>query len=160
MSLQAERAAVPQHALEITRIFDAPRSLVFGLWTRPEHLARWWGPKDFSVPAVSLDFRPGGRYRHAIRSADGVDYWMQGVYREIVEPERIVFTFAWEDVGTSPQDWTLVTVNFEDIGGKTRLTFRQEPFDTMEQRDSHHAGWGECLDRLQSLVAASAAQRF
>lgn len=153
MNRQAEAVAARQHVLEISRSFDAPRSLVFELWTSPQHLARWWGPKDFSVPSVSLDFRPGGRYRHAIRSADGVDYWMTGVYREIVAPERIVFTFAWEDEAGRPKPWTLVTVSFEERGGQTLLTFRQEPFDTVEERDSHHGGWGECLDRLQSYAA-------
>jgi uncharacterized protein YndB with AHSA1/START domain len=153
MKREGEAAAAPPHALEISRSFDAPRALVFELWASPEHLARWWGPKNFSVPSVSVDFRPGGEYRHAIRSADGVEYWMQGVYREIVAPERIVFTFAWEDEAGRPQAWTLVTVTFDDTNGKTRLTFRQEPFDTVEERDSHQEGWGECLDRLQSYVA-------
>lgn len=143
-----EPAAGLSCALEISRIFDAPRSLVFRAWTSPEHLARWWGPKDFSAPSLSMDFRPGGKYRHAIRSAEGTDYWMRGVYREIVEPERIVFTFAWEEDASSPAAETLVTVTFEDHGGKTRLTFRQEPFDSVQQRDSHAEGWGECLDRL------------
>jgi uncharacterized protein YndB with AHSA1/START domain len=95
-----------------------------------------------------MDFRPGGEYRHAIRSADGTDYWMRGVYREIVEPDRIVFTFAWEEDASQPIGETLVTVTFEEHGGKTRLTFRQEPFDSAQQRDSHAEGWGECLDRL------------
>lgn len=136
------------YALEISRFFNAPRSLVFRAWTSPEHLARWWGPKDFSAPSLSMDFRPGGKYRHAIRSAEGTEYWMRGVYREIVEPERIVFTFAWEEEASQPTTETLVTVTFEEHGGKTRLTFRQEPFDSVQQRDSHAEGWGECLDRL------------
>ncbi|MGI6852974.1 SRPBCC domain-containing protein [Mesorhizobium sp. 1B3] len=141
------------YALEIYRFFNAPRSLVFRVWTSPEHLARWWGPKDFSAPSLSMDFRPGGKYRHAIRSAEGAEYWMRGVYREIVEPERIVFTFAWEEDASQPTNETLVTVTFEDHGGKTRLTFRQEPFDSVQQRDSHAEGWGECLDRLLAHLA-------
>lgn len=147
-----EPAARPPYALEISRVFDAPRSLVFRTWTSPEHLVRWWGPKDFSAPSLSMDFRPGGKYRHAIRSAEGTDYWMRGVYREIVEPERIVFTFAWEEDASQPTTETLVTVTFEDHGGKTRLTFRQEPFDSVQQRDSHAEGWGECLDRLLAYM--------
>jgi uncharacterized protein YndB with AHSA1/START domain len=143
-----EPADGPSHALEISRVFDAPRSLVFRAWTSPEHLARWWGPKDFSAPSLSMDFHPGGKYRHAIRSAEGTDYWMRGVYQEIVEPERIIFTFAWEEDASQPTTETLVTVTFEEQGGKTLLTFRQEPFDSIQQRDSHAEGWGECLDRL------------
>lgn len=139
--------------LEIVRVLDAPRVLVFKAWSSAEHLARWWGPKDFSAPSLSMDFRPGGTYRHAIRSADGTDYWMRGVYREIVEPERIVFTFAWGDDAPEPE--TLVTVTFEEHNGKTRLTFRQEPFATIEERDSHASGWGECIDRLEAYLALS-----
>lgn len=146
-------AHTPSDTLEISRIFDAPRALVFKAWTAPEHLARWWGPKDFSAPSLSMDFRAGGKYRHAIRSPDGTDYWMRGTYREIVEPERIVFTFAWEDNPPQPTGETLVTVTFDDHGGKTRLTFRQEPFATVEERDSHMEGWAECLDRLMAYAA-------
>lgn len=148
---QHKPAAAGAQALEICRILDAPRVLVFKAWTSAEHLARWWGPKDFSAPSLSMDFRPGGTYRHAIRSADGTDYWMRGVYREIVEPERIVFTFAWGEDAPEPE--TLVTVTFEEHDGKTRLTFRQEPFATIEERDSHASGWGECLDRLEACLA-------
>lgn len=150
---QYRPATVPAQVLEICRVLDAPRILVFKAWTSPEHLARWWGPKDFSAPSLSMDFRPGGTYRHAIRSADGSDYWMRGVYQEIVEPERIVFTFTWED--ETPQPETLVTVTFQEHDGKTRLTFRQEPFATIEERDSHASGWSECLDRLQACLALS-----
>lgn len=144
--------AAPSYALEISRFFDAPRNLMFKVWTSPEHLARWWGPKDFSAASVSMDFRPGGEYRHAIRSAEGTEYWMRGVYKEIVEPARIVFTFAWEEDGAQPTAETLVTVTFEERGGKTLLTFRQEPFDSVQQRDSHAEGWGECLDRLLAYL--------
>lgn len=152
---QHKPATVGAQVLEIHRVLDAPRVLVFKTWTSAEHLARWWGPKDFSAPSLSMDFRPGGSYRHAIRSADGADYWMRGVYQEIVEPERIVFTFAWEDDASQPGAETLVTVTFEEHNGKTRLTFRQEPFATIEERDSHASGWGECLDRLEACLALS-----
>jgi uncharacterized protein YndB with AHSA1/START domain len=150
---QTDNTATPWHALEISRVFDAPRQVVFEMWTTREHLARWWGPKDFFAPSLSLDFRPGGTYRHTIRSADGAEYRMQGVYREIVAPERIVFTFAWEDDAGSPKAWTVVTVTFEERDRGTLLTFRQEPFETVEERDSHQSGWAECLDRLQNYAA-------
>lgn len=144
----AERA---EHELIITCVFDAPRSLVFKAWSAPEHLMRWWGPKDFSCTLAKMDFRPGGAWRTSIRSPEGADYSAQGVYREIVEPERLAFSFAWDD-GTD----TLVTVTFEDQNGKTRLTFHQTPFATAEGRDSHQEGWGECLDRLEVYLASVA----
>lgn len=111
----------------------------------PEHMVRWLGPKDFTAHSIRMDFRPGGAWSAVIRSPEGQDYPMGGVYREIVENARIVFTFRWTGEG-EPE--TLVTVGFEDLGGKTRLTFAQTPFDTVESRDSHADGWGECLDRL------------
>ncbi len=82
--------------LKIARILDAPRSLVFKVWTTPEHWAHWLGPRGFTTPSCEMDFRPGGAYRACIRSPEGTDYSMRGVYREIVEPDRIVFTFAWK----------------------------------------------------------------
>ncbi len=133
------------HALSISRVFDAPRSLVFKVWSSPEHLARWWGPKNFSVPSVTVDFRRNGKWRSCIRSPEGNDYWASGSYREIVTPSLLVLTFRWEEDGAID---TLVTVAFEDAGAGTRVTFQQAPFLTADERDSHADGWGECLDRL------------
>jgi uncharacterized protein YndB with AHSA1/START domain len=135
--------------LVVERLIDAPSPLVFRVWTTPEHMARWLGPKDFSSHSIRLDFRPGGAWSAVIRSPEGEDYPMGGTYREIIENRRIVFTFRWtEEDGPD----TLVTVTFDDLDGKTRLTFAQTPFDTIESRDSHAEGWGECLDRLVAYI--------
>jgi uncharacterized protein YndB with AHSA1/START domain len=150
----ATRAPAQQHELLITRVIDAPRTLVFKAWTTPEHLVRWWGPKNYTAPSIKMDFRPGGSYRACIRSPEGIDEWMTGVYREIVEPERIVFTFRWEEDGERGRE-TLVTVTFADHNGKTRLHVHQGFFESVEQRDSHHGGWSECLDRLVALSEAA-----
>jgi uncharacterized protein YndB with AHSA1/START domain len=139
--------ALAEYALEISRSFDAPPALVFKTWTAKEHLLRWWGPKNFTATSEKLDFRVGGAYRHRIHGPDGSSYGMSGVYREIVEPELIVFTFAWDD---EPE--TLITVKFMPEGGGTRLSFRQEPFADAAARDSHESGWGECLDRLVAEI--------
>jgi len=147
-------AVIPaERELLITRVLDAPQSLVFKVWTEPEHVARWWGPKGFTAPSLEMDVRPGGAWRACIRSAEGTDYWMQGVYREVVEPERLVFTFAWEDDRGKPGHEMLVTVTFADQGGKTRLSFHQAPFESIESRDSHQSGWSECFDRLEGYLA-------
>lgn len=148
MAQATEKAAQAGFELSITRIFDAPRSLVFRVWSTPEHLMRWWGPKDFACTLARTDFRPGGAWRTSIRSPEGTDHGAGGVYREIVEPERLVFTFAWDESSE-----TLVTVTFEDVDGQTKLTFRQTPFNTVESRDSHQEGWSECLDRLETYLA-------
>ena len=86
---------VVEHADEdfvISRIFDAPRWLVFKAWIDPQHVARWWGPKPFTCPVCEMDARPGGRYRIVMRAPDGTDYPITGMYREIAEPDRLVFT--------------------------------------------------------------------
>ncbi len=144
-----------ERVLKITRTFDAPRSLVFQVWTRPEHWARWLGPREFTAPFCEMDFRSGGAYRACIRSLEGHDYWMRGIYREIVEPERIVFTFAWEDEKGERGHETLVTVTFAEQNGKTTLTFHQAVFESAADRDSHREGWSECLDRLEAYLQLS-----
>ena len=141
-----------QHELVITRTFDAPRALVFKAWSAPEHWVRWLGPKNFSAPHCIMDFRPGGAYRACICAPDGLEYWMRGIYREIVEPERIAFSFSWEEDGERGRE-NLITVTFAEQGEKTRMTFRQAFFESVEQRDSHHEGWSECLDRLAQYLA-------
>ena len=146
-------AELGERELVITHVFDAPRRLVFKVWAKPEHLAHWWGPKDFTLPACTVDFRPGGTYRFHMRSPEGADHWLQGVYREIVEPERLVFTYAWEDAGGEPGHETLVTVTFEEFGGKTRLTLNQAVFESVTACTEHQSGWTECLNRLAAYLA-------
>src|SRR5215510_8030406 len=85
-----------QHELVITRTFDAPRALVFRAWTQPEHMVRWMGPFDYTCLGAKMDLRIGGAYRVGIRSPQGKESWMRGNYREIVAPERLVFSFSWE----------------------------------------------------------------
>lgn len=139
-------------AVDVVREFDAPRALVFRAWSSAEHCAQWFGPRDFSVLACEVDFREGGRYRALIRAPEGTDYWFGGIYREIVEPERLVFTFAWEDEGERGLE-TLITVEFSDIDGKTRMRFHQTPFQSQSERDDHESGWNECFDRLAAHLA-------
>src|SRR2546422_5926224 len=119
----AAETAKPE--LVITRVFDAPPRLVFKAWTEAERLVRWWGPKGFTMPSCKMDVRPGGAFRFCMRSPEGTDHWLQGVYREIVEPERLVCTWAWEDAEGKPGHETLLTVNFAEHGAKTKLTLHQ-----------------------------------
>lgn len=138
---------VQDDELLIERTFDASPELVYRVWTKPEHLMRWWGPKTFTVVTYDQDFRVGGAYRSVIRSPEGKDNVMLGVYREIVPGQRIVMTFRWED-GAWDVD-TLVTITFEDApGGRTRFRFHQSPFKTVAARDSHIGGWSGLLDKL------------
>ena len=143
-----------ERELVITRIFDAPRRLVFKAWTEPDHLVRWWGPQGFTSTIIKMDVRPGGAYRIHMRSPEGNDHWSQSIYREVVEPERLVLTGNWTDSEgnpTSPE--TLLTVTFEEHDGKTKLTLHQAVFESVTARDAHRGGWTSSLDRLAEYLA-------
>lgn len=150
--------------LTITRIFHAPRELVWKAWTEPEYLTRWWGPRGFTAPVIKVDLREGGRYLYSMRSPEGQDFWSTGVYREIVEPEKIVATDSFADAegnvvpastyGMSG-DWPpemLVTVTFEDVDDGTKVTIRGAGIPAGENRDMAEAGWNESLDKLENVL--------
>jgi uncharacterized protein YndB with AHSA1/START domain len=141
-----------ERELVITRIFDAPRHLVFQAWTEADRVARWWGPQGFVTTYWDMDIRPGGTFRVCMRSPTGAEHWKQGVYREIVEPERLVFSFAWEDANGKPGHETLVTVTFLERGNKTELTLRQGVFETVAARDDHYTGWASTLERFAEYL--------
>jgi uncharacterized protein YndB with AHSA1/START domain len=138
---------VTDNELLIVRSFNAPPSLVFALWSDPAHLKRWMGPKGFTCPEATLDFRVGGAYRVLIESAEHGENWFGGVYREIVPDKRLVFTFAWDNEGPSAGVETLVTITFAARGGKTIQTFHQAPFRDAAARDRHVHGWNGTFDK-------------
>jgi uncharacterized protein YndB with AHSA1/START domain len=145
-----------ERELVITRVFDAPRSLVFKAWTEPEHLVKWLGPQGFSGTVLRHEPRAGGAYRYHMRDPQGGDHWQQGVYREIVPPERFVCTYAWADADGNPtRPETLLTVTFEERGGKTKLTLRQAFFESVTARDDHQGGWNSSLDRLADYLTVA-----
>lgn len=111
--------------LIIERIFNAPRVLVWKVWTEKEHALQWGGPSDYPIVHIEGELRPGGKWRACLRAKDGgEEMWQGGIYREIVPPERLVYTFAWaEESGNSPME-TLITLTFADeADGKTKMTF-------------------------------------
>ncbi len=149
--MTAATSLVQDDELLIERLFDAPRELVFQVWTRPEHLMRWWGPKTFEPIGAEQDFRVGGTYRFGMKSAEGREVWKSGVYQEIVPGERIVMTFRWDD-GAWDVD-NLITVTFLSLaGGRTLLRFHQTPFKTLAARDAHVFGWTSLLDKLTAYL--------
>ncbi len=147
----------------IQRVFDAPRELVWKAWTDPQHVMRWWGPKGFTAPSCRIDFREGGSYLYCMRSPEGQDYWSTGVYREIVLLERIVATDSFADEHGNVVPAThygmsadvpiemLVTVTFEDLAGKTKLTLRHAGLPA-ELRTDAGQGWSESLDKLAEAL--------
>jgi uncharacterized protein YndB with AHSA1/START domain len=149
----AVRASTAERELVITRHFDAPRELVFRAWTEPDRAVRWWGPQGFTTAHYEIDFRPGGSYRVCMRSPEGTEHWQRGVCCEVVEPERLVFTFAWEDAEGRPGHETVVTVDFAEVGARTRLTLHQAVFETVTAPDLHQGGWASALDCLAEYLA-------
>lgn len=148
--------------LTITRVFDAPRELVWKAWTEPERVKRWWGPKGFTSPVIKIDLRVGGEYLSCMRSPEGQDFWSKGIFREIVAPERLVMTdsFADKEGNTVPAsyygmsgDWPLemlVTVMFEEQEGKTKLTLKHSGIEGISDtdRDNMKQGWSQSFDKL------------
>jgi uncharacterized protein YndB with AHSA1/START domain len=139
----------------MTREFDAPRELIFEAHSSCEHLNKWWGPRKYSFELCEMDFRPGGKYRFVHRGPDGVEeHGFRGEYREIVPPERIVWTFEWEGM---PGHISVDTLTLNDIGGgRTKLTAHSF-FDSVEDRDGMlqsgmEEGASETYDRLAELL--------
>lgn len=164
MAAKKITGAQPEKELVITRVFDAPRSLVFKAWTDPNIIARWWGPKGFTTPFCKIDLRVGGVFHYCMRSPEGRDYWGKGFYREIVEPERLVFTDVFSDeqgntvqpvqYGMSP-DWppeTLLTATLAEYEGKTKLTLRQTVSESLAKSTGARQGWTESLDKLAEYM--------
>lgn len=151
--------AAPSAHLElvISRVIEAPPERVFKAWTT--RLTEWWGPHGMTTPFVEMELRPGGVFRTVMRAPDGTEYPTKGVFLEVVENERIVFTDAY-DPGWQPSPdrfFTAITTFTALPGGKTEYKARALHW-TVEQREQHeqmgfHHGWGESLDRLAALFA-------
>jgi uncharacterized protein YndB with AHSA1/START domain len=145
--------APADRVLTITRIFDAPRSLVFKAWIDRDHLAQWFGPRGFTMTMCQMDQRPGGTYRFGMRSSEGSEHWLKGVYREIIEPEKLAFTYAWTDSEGNPtRPETLLVLTFEDEQGKTRMTLHQSVFESATACEMHRGGWNSSLDCLEEYL--------
>jgi uncharacterized protein YndB with AHSA1/START domain len=151
---QRSDLAAPQSAaneLTMTRIFDAPRDLVFKAWTAPEHMMHWFCPNGFTLPVCEMDFSVGGRFRLCMRASDGNEHWVNGVYREIVPVERIVWSGTMEHDGNE----ILTTVTFADQERKTRLTVHQTYSIETDSTRGAHQGWTETLERLAVYLAGN-----
>jgi uncharacterized protein YndB with AHSA1/START domain len=145
-------AAADDRVLVITRIFDAPKELVWQAWADPKMAVQWAGPRDYPAISVEGDFRVGGTYRTVLKGVETGELLPHGgVYRDIVEHKLLAFTFKWDEDRNLGE--MLVTLTFEDAGnGKTKFTLRQEPFATVAERDGHNGGWNSAFDRLGELL--------
>jgi uncharacterized protein YndB with AHSA1/START domain len=150
--------------LHIERLFDAPPEVLWAAWTVPERQKRWYGPKTYTTPLSSMDFRVGGSYLLCMRSPDGKDFYSTGKYREIVPRKRIVCTDSFSDamgnvVPASYYGMTedfplelLVTISFEDQGGVTKMVLTHEGVPMGEMREATKTGWNESFDKLALLL--------
>lgn len=155
-------------SLVIEREFDAPVEAVWKAWTDPEHLMRWWGPNGFTSPACKIDLRVGGAWFNCMRSPEGREFWSTGVYREIVPLERIVTTDSFADengnvvpathygMGEDVPLEMLITVTFEDAGGKTKMKLRHEGLPAGEMSEGASVGWNESFDKLAESLGQAA----
>ena len=159
-------------AFIISRVFDAPRDLVFAAFTEPQRMKEWWGPKGYKVIAQTMDLRPGGSYHYGMESPTGQEMWGKLIYREIVRPERIVLVNVFSDAAggitrhplapTWPLE-NLSTFLFEDIGGKTKFTLRWEPINASAEEiatfnAAHTAmagGWTGTMSQLAEYLATA-----
>jgi uncharacterized protein YndB with AHSA1/START domain len=140
--------------IHVERIFDAPRERVFALYTDPELIPEWWGPRDTTTVVDHMDVRSGGTWRFVTRDADGSEYGFRGSYREVTPPERIVQTFEFEPMAGHV---SVDTVTFEELGDRTRVV-TTSLFHTTEERDGMLAsgmerGLNETYSRLDELLA-------
>jgi uncharacterized protein YndB with AHSA1/START domain len=155
-----------EQKIVITRVFDAPRDLVWKAWTEPARFVQWWGPNGFTTPSCKIDLRPGGTFLNCMRSPEGQDFWSSGVYREVVVPERIVCTDYFSDEAGNvvpptkyglSADWpveALITVTFAEQAGKTTFTLHHAVGSASDaERDQCQQGWSESLDRLAGYLA-------
>lgn len=150
--------------ITITRIFNAPPERVWQEWTNPDLYMCWWGPKDYYAPFAQFDLHVGGRYLSSMRGPDGKDVWSTGVYKEIIEPRRIVMSDSFADekgnivpatyygMGNDFPDELEVEVTLEDIGGQTRLTLEHCGLPTGAILEQAREGWNESLDKLSECL--------
>jgi uncharacterized protein YndB with AHSA1/START domain len=149
-----------ERELTITRVFDAPRALVFEAWIDPRHLAQWWGPQGFTIPVCEFDARVGGALRIHMRGPDGTVYPMKGVIQEIVAPERLVFTNIAVDASGKHVLEGLTTVAFAEERGKTKMTLHTRAAAVAEVGVGYlqgmEMGWTQTIDKLEAFVARGA----
>ena len=152
--MSTEDIVTDDQILRIERLIPAAPERVFDYWSEPDELVKWWGPEGFDIPTSALDVRPGGHWRTTMRSQQGDLVTVSGVYREIDKPNRLVFTWGWDnDEGVRGHE-TEVTITFEPAPGGTRMVLVQQAFADKDQRDRHMGGWNSSLNCLEQVAAA------
>lgn len=167
--ISAERPPAPEGGASVyRRVLDAPRELVWKAWTEPERFRRWWGPQGYTSPVTETDPRVGGRFLWGMRPPDGRAFYITGVFREVVAPERFVVTKSFADADGAvvppsrygvPGDWppeTVLSVTLEECDGRTAMTVREVGIPEI-MREPNEGGMGEALDKLAEYLKSTAA---
>jgi uncharacterized protein YndB with AHSA1/START domain len=145
---------VKESVVRMTRVFEAPREAVFAAWTHAKHLVHWFGPKGFTIHSCEADPRPGGTFRLCLRSPRGQDYWVRGVYREVLAPERVVIACKAEDEHGIERLEEIIDVTLVEQGGRTELrlhaTARGATPEAVPMLDGMQKGWAQTVSRLDS----------
>jgi uncharacterized protein YndB with AHSA1/START domain len=165
----ANNAAHEPERMVVTRVFDAPRELVWKAWTDPKYVMQWWGPKGFTSPFCEMDFRVGGKFRYCMRAPDGQECWNAGEYHEIVPHEKIVSSMYFADSEGNRVEAAELGIEheaiegaydvtlFEDLGnGQTKLTFIGN--ETMQNaiESGQMEGMKQILDKVAAVIAGMA----
>ena len=142
-----------RYELEQEREFAAAPDEVFAWLTEPAKVATWWGPRGFTTPEIFLDLRVGGHYRFTMQPADGEAFHLSGTYREIEPPQRLSFTFRWDEPTADDRE-TVVLLVLSASNRGTKVSLSQQEFATEERLELHRQGWAESFDRLDSALRA------
>ena len=142
--------------LEQARVFDAPTEQVFGLFTDPTQLAKWWGPHGFTTPEIQIDLRVGGSLRFTMQPPEGEAFHLSGDFLEIQPPSKLRFTFRWDEPVPDDRE-TVAAVSLESLGGRTSVTLTQGDFATEERLELHRSGWADSFEKLDAVLKARRA---
>jgi uncharacterized protein YndB with AHSA1/START domain len=138
--------------LRLKRVVPAKRSVVFGAFSDPNELAKWWGPRGFGTPSLELEARVGERYRIEMQPPQRDRFYLTGTFRQVDPPAHLAFTFVWED--PDPDDIDMVVdLSFRDLAESTEISLTQGPFKTAARRRLHRDGWTDSFDKLERLMS-------
>ncbi|MFZ2013930.1 MAG: SRPBCC domain-containing protein [Nocardioides sp.] len=140
-----------RYTLEHEREFEAVPEKIFGLLTEPARLAKWWGPHGFTTPQIRLELRVGGSYRFTMQTPDGEVFHLSGDFLEVRAPDRLSYTFRWDEPTPDDRE-TVVLVVLSALHGATRMSLSQGEFATEERLELHRQGWAESFDKLESAL--------
>jgi uncharacterized protein YndB with AHSA1/START domain len=141
-----------EFTLALTRVLPAARPVVFGAFSDPTQLAKWWGPEGFTIPSLGFQPRVGRRYRIEMQPPEADRFYLGGEFLELERPARLAFSFVWED--PDPDDVeTVVGLSFRDLAEATEVALTQGPFKTQARLALHRDGWTDSLDKLEHILS-------